>query len=293
MIRRFLTLSVLVSSFALGASELASDPASAATAGRHALVGTFKLEPGACAGASVTGTYFQMIFPNGSVANGKFFDNPDSTCANKAYTLVVPGVQGGLVTGKYQPNPTPAFNAQGGALADSIILPQSFTAIDFSIATNENDPQTGLKVPAPAISVKKGKLSGRVEAWSAWWNKTLLQPGFAQAGRLGPRADSATLGHLQLEDPCLRDHVDKPGSRRALQRLHRVLAPDGHLLPGQVRRERLGVRRLLRAPAEPCGLGRGVWLVADRHTGSTPASSHRDLTVRRRLEGSMGVPTSG
>ncbi len=186
MIRRFLTLSVLVSSFALGASELASDPASAATAGRHALVGTFKLEPGACAGASVTGTYFQMIFPNGSVANGKFFDNPDSTCANKAYTLVVPGVQGGLVTGKYQPNPTPAFNAQGGALADSIILPQSFTAIDFSIATNENDPQTGLKVPAPAISVKKGKLSGRVEAWSAWWNKTYFNQGSPKPGGSDP-----------------------------------------------------------------------------------------------------------
>jgi hypothetical protein len=177
MIRRPLTLSVLVSLLALGAGALASNPAGAAAGGRHALVGTFKLQPGACVGSSVTGTYFQMIYPNGTVANGKFFDNPDSTCANKAYTLAVPGVQGGLVTGKYQPSPTPAFNAQGGALADGIVQPQSFTAIDFSIATSKKDPQTGLTVPPPAISVNQGKLSGQVEAWSAAWNKLYFNQG--------------------------------------------------------------------------------------------------------------------
>jgi hypothetical protein len=111
------------------------------------------------------------------VANGKFFDNPDSTCANKAYTLVSPGAQGGFVTGKYQPNPTPAFNAQGGALADGIVQPQLFSAIDFSIATDKVDPQTGLTVPLPAISLKKGKLSGQVEAWSASWNKLYFNQG--------------------------------------------------------------------------------------------------------------------
>jgi len=37
---------------------------------------------------------------------------------------------------------------------------------------------------------------------------------------------------------------------------------------------------------------RGVAPLAFGDTGSTPASSHRDLTERRRLEGSMGVPTS-
>jgi hypothetical protein len=177
MTRRLLALSVLMSVLALGASGLASGPASAASGGRHVLVGTFKLQPGACFGDAVTGTYFQMIFPNGNVTTGKFFDNPDSTCANKEYTLAVPGVRGGLVTGKYQPNPAPAFNAQGGALADSIVEPQSFTAIDFSIATNEKDPQTGLTVPPPTISVDKGKLSGQVEAWSASWNKLYFNQG--------------------------------------------------------------------------------------------------------------------
>ena len=157
MTRRLLTLSVLVLPFLLGAVETGSNPAGAAASGRHALVGTFTLQPGACAGSTVSGTYFQMIFPNGTVANGKFFDNPDSTCPNKAYTLAVPGVQGGLVTGKYQPNPTPPFNAQGGALADSIVQPQSFTAINFSIATNQKDPQTGLAVPPARDQRREGQ----------------------------------------------------------------------------------------------------------------------------------------
>jgi len=52
-----------------------------------------------------------------------------------------------------------------------------FTAIDFSIATDKVDPQTSLAVPPPAISVKNGKLSGQVEAWSASWNKLYFNQG--------------------------------------------------------------------------------------------------------------------
>jgi len=177
MIRRLLSFSVVVSSLALAVGALASEPAGATSSGSHALVGTFKLQPGTCVGTSVTGTYFQMIFPGGTVANGKFFANPDSTCANKAYTSLVPGTKGGFVTGKYEPNPTPAFSAQGGALAASIVQPASFTGIDFSIATNSVDPQTSLAVPPPAISVKNGKLSGQVKAVSASWNKLYFNQG--------------------------------------------------------------------------------------------------------------------
>ena len=148
-----------------------------ASSGRHALVGTFKLSPGACTGETVTGSYFRMIFPGGSVASGKFFDNPDSACDDKTYTLAVPGAQGGLVTAHYQSNPTPAFSAQGGALANGIVEPQSFTAIDFSIATNKVDPQTNRTVPPPSINVTAGKLSGQVEAWSASWNKLYFNQG--------------------------------------------------------------------------------------------------------------------
>jgi hypothetical protein len=194
MNRRLFTLAALASLLALGATQPTSDPAGAAPGGRHPLVGTFKLRAGVCVGNAVTGTYFQMIYPGGTVANGKFFENPDSTCANKDYTLAVPGAQGGFVTGKYQPNPTPAFSAQGGALANGIVQPQVFAAIDFSIATNKVDPQTGLTVPPPAISLKKGRLSGQVEAWSAAWNKGYFNQGSPKPDGTSPGLTRALSG---------------------------------------------------------------------------------------------------
>jgi hypothetical protein len=176
VIRRLAFVCLPVSLLVLLAMAAVPSQAGAGSS-RHALVGTFKFQAGACFGAAVTGTYFRMIFPNGSVAKGKFFENPDSTCPNKTFTLALPGAQGGLVTGRYEPNPTPTFNAQGGALANSIVQPQSFTGIDFSIATNKKDPQSGLSVPPPSISVDRGKLSGQVKAWSAAWNKLYFNQG--------------------------------------------------------------------------------------------------------------------
>jgi hypothetical protein len=175
MIRRFNPAALLAVPIAL--ATLAATPAVAEGASSHQLVGTFKLSPGACFAGAVAGTYFRMISPNGSVAKGPFFTNPDSTCVNKTFTLAIPGKAGGLETGKYQPSPSPAFNSQGGALADSIVEPQSFTAIDFSIATTKKDPQTGLNVPAPVVDVNHGKLSGQIKAWSAAWNKLYFNQG--------------------------------------------------------------------------------------------------------------------
>jgi hypothetical protein len=173
---------------------IAMAPAGAASAKTTTLVGTFKLAAGSCATTSPTGTYFRMVFPGGSLTAGKFFDNPDSTCTDKSYTLAVPGTAGGFTTGKYQPNPAPAFGSTGGALADSIIQPQSFTAINFSIATNPTDPQTGTAVPAPVIKVKNGKLSGQVEAWSASWNKLYFNQGSPKPGGTSPGLTEAVSG---------------------------------------------------------------------------------------------------
>jgi hypothetical protein len=154
-------------------------PASAGASGSASkpLVGTFELAPGSCSGGTPSGTYFRMIFPGGSITGGRFFDNPDSTCSDQSYTLALPGTAGGLRTTKYQPDPTPAFSASGGALANSIIQPQSFTAINFGIATSPIDPVSGAAVPAPTIRVKAGKLSGQVEAWTADWNNLHFNQG--------------------------------------------------------------------------------------------------------------------
>jgi len=120
------------------------------------------------------------------VANGKFFDNPDSQCADKTYTLASPGTQGGLITGKYQPSPNPAFTSSGGALASDIVQPQSFTAINFSIATSKTDPQSSKSVPPPSIIDRGGKLSGQIEAWSAAWNKLYFNQGSPKPGGSQP-----------------------------------------------------------------------------------------------------------
>ena len=188
------TVSVFLLAVAAASLTLVTCGPAGASGSRHALVGTFKLSPGACTGETVTGSYFRMIFPGGSVASGKFFDNPDSVCDDKTYTLAVPGAQGGLVTTRYQSNPTPAFNAQGGALADGIVEPQSFTAIDFSIATNKVDPQTDRSVPPPSISVTGGKLSGQLEAWSASWNKLYFNQGSPKPDGTRPGLTSPVSG---------------------------------------------------------------------------------------------------
>ncbi len=132
--------------------------------------------------------------PGRQRGRGKFFDNPDSACDDKSYTLAVPGTQGGLVTGTYQPNPTPAFNAQGARSAASIVQPQSFTAIDFSIATDKVDPQTGDHVPAPSLSVASGKISGQLQAWSASWNKLYFNQGSPKPGGATPGLTAPVTG---------------------------------------------------------------------------------------------------
>jgi len=186
------TLLVLVLTGLLSAPTGAANASSSAA---KALVGTFDLTAGSCAGTAATGTYFRMIYPGGTLTGGKFFDNPDSTCTGDfSYTLATPGTAGGLINGKYQPDPTPAFSSSGGALASSIVQPQAFTAIDFSISTNPTDPQTGLSVPAPLIKVKNGKLSGQVEAWSADWNNLHFNQGSPKPGGSEPGLTTSVSG---------------------------------------------------------------------------------------------------
>src|SRR5580658_1068510 len=90
---------VLATSLALGVGSVVASvaaPAGASGSRGKPLVGIFKLTAGSCAKATPTGTYFRMIYPGGSLTAGKFFDNPDSSCTDKSYTLATPGTDGGL-----------------------------------------------------------------------------------------------------------------------------------------------------------------------------------------------------
>lgn len=110
--------------------------------GTHPLVGTFRIVAGACtsAGGEPTGSYMQMLGQGGALVSNSF-----GGCANPDYTPLHPGSEG-LLTGKYEPNPSPAFKGQN-ALAADIVQPTNFFGSDFGVATQSSDPQTGKAVP--------------------------------------------------------------------------------------------------------------------------------------------------
>jgi hypothetical protein len=178
--------------FVLGVSALALAGASVAGAAptqskSKSLVGTFRLTPGESTASGATGSYFRMVLPGGTAEQGPFFPNPDSAATDKTYTLVRPGTDGGLATGKYQPSPNPAFGDQGNSLAGRIIEPSAFTAIDFGLSTQETDPQSREDVPKPKITAKGGKLSGDLKAMDASWN-------FEDFNQGSPKPDGSSPG---------------------------------------------------------------------------------------------------
>jgi hypothetical protein len=157
------------------------------------LVGLFKLDEGKqAASGALAGTYFQML----GGASESPLPNGDSTALDKSYTLLRPGIDGGLRTDVYQPAPSPAFagtvNGQptGDALANRIVQPQKFFAIDFGIVTGAVDAQTGQADPLPQISVQDGKLTGQTTAWNAQWNGLSFNQG-------SPKPDGTSPGHTR------------------------------------------------------------------------------------------------
>jgi len=133
------------------------------------LEGTFTITAGANPPGTV-GSYFRMIQPGGTLA-GPFLTNPVSGASDQTYTYLSPGTDGGLVTGGYQPEPSPAFDGGGNSLAARLISPTGFFGPNFSVATAAIDPQTNTAVSAPAISDDgAGNLSGDLRALGASWN---------------------------------------------------------------------------------------------------------------------------
>ncbi len=181
---------------ALVASVSAVFEEQTAGAGGTSLIGTFAIAPGKCSssGQPPTGSYFRLIFPGGSVSTGRFFVNANSRCADRSYTLLVPGSQRGLVTGSYQPPPIPQFGRRGSARANSIVRPVSFTGVNLSLSTSAIDPQTRRPVPVPKILDESGLLSGQVEAISVAWNNQHINQGSPKPGGRRPGTTTAIGG---------------------------------------------------------------------------------------------------
>lgn len=162
--------------------------------GGTSLVGTFQLTPGSCSGGSASGTYLRMVLSGGTNSAGPYFSNSDSTCSDNTYTLLAPGTAGGLVTGTYQPEPSPAFDSSGNALANEITTPVAFEGVKFSTSTNAVDPQTGLHVPAPSVLANGSALSGNLQSFGVSWNNQQFNQGSPKPDGTSPANTTPVTG---------------------------------------------------------------------------------------------------
>ena len=171
------------------------------------LVGLFRFAPGQCGSQGIsTGSYFRMVQPGGTVAKGPFVINGDSPCADKTWTPLTPGADGGLRTGTYQAQAASPFDSGGNAVTAKITRPQKWFAVGFALATNQRDPQTNAAVPAPRITVSGNSLSGDLSAFAAAWNGQHFnqgspKPGGSRPGNTtGPRGTYDSAGHTYALD---------------------------------------------------------------------------------------------
>jgi hypothetical protein len=159
-----------------------------------ALTGTFGVAAGAESGTTVTGSYFRMVQPGGTNTAGPFVPNADSTATDKSYSLLTPGTDGGLITGKYQPDPSPAFDPTGNGLASAIVVPVKFFGVGFAVSTNKTDPQTSTATKLPKVTVKGSKLSGDLDAVSVAYGGQNFNQGAPKPGGERPTGTSGPKG---------------------------------------------------------------------------------------------------
>lgn len=164
--------------------------------GSQKLVGTFRLAPGAYSPSTgPSGSWFRMVFPDGTAERGPFFSNPSSGSSDQTFTTLSPGTDGGFTTGLYQPPPNPPFTDRGDSLANRIIQPQRFAGVNFGASTSPRDIQTRLDVPAPSIfATPDGKVTGQVQGWTASWNKLYFNQGSPKPDGTYPRITAPVKG---------------------------------------------------------------------------------------------------
>jgi hypothetical protein len=179
-------------------SATTTAPSGATTgSGPQELVGLFGVDAGTCADAGVTaGSYFRMVQADGTLADGPFIENGDSTCGDKTWNPMLSGTDGGLRSGAYQPQADPVFDATGNAASQAIVMPVPFFAVAFGVATNETDPQTGESTATPTLTVDGGALSGDLSAFAASWNNQEFNQGSPKPDGSLPGNTTAVTGTL-------------------------------------------------------------------------------------------------
>ncbi len=145
-----MALVVGVASLALAVS------ASAAT-----LKGTIQLTTGATSGPTpYAGSWVQLYeTANPSV----YFTNPSSPAANQTYTPLVNGTEGVDLGLPVQGEATPAFDAKGNSLTNTILTPEPFAGTNFSSFVTLNSAKKA-KYGKKGIVIKVGGGKGATVA---------------------------------------------------------------------------------------------------------------------------------
>lgn len=177
-----------------GAAEPGGAPVAAAAS--TDLKGAFRITAGSCGGATVTGSWFRMIQPGGSPEAGPFVENADSPCADKTYTPLRAGTDGGLVNGAHQPQPAEPFDGPGNGTAARIVQPQRFFGVHFAAATNATDPQTQAATGAPLMRRDGEKLTGDLRAFGVAWNRQHFNQGSPKPDGTRPGQTRAVSGTI-------------------------------------------------------------------------------------------------
>ncbi len=124
------------------------------------LAGLFSIAEASCGDAEVSGSYFRMLQPGGSATDGPFVPNTDSTCVDPSFTPLLPGSDGGFISGGFQPAPDPPFDADGNGLARSVTAPTPFFGVAFAVSSEDEGA-------APLITATEGTLTGELSGWTA------------------------------------------------------------------------------------------------------------------------------
>jgi hypothetical protein len=170
-------LGVLLAGVLLVAGSCGGGGSKGSSAGQL-LIGLFKIDAGSCSSAGVSsGSWFRMVQPGGKPGAGPYVGNGDSPCGDKTWSPLHPGSDGGFRTTDFQPVPDPAFDSSGNGTASRITQPTKWFAVNFALATNPKDPQTGTGTTKPSITVSGNQLGGDVRAFAAAWNNQNFNQG--------------------------------------------------------------------------------------------------------------------
>lgn len=156
------------------------------------LVGLFAMDPASCATDDISGSYFRMVQPGGTLNEGPFIPNADSPCTDGTYSALFPGTDGGLRTDTVQLAPEPAFDDAGNGLSMVIAEPVVFFGVDFALAI---DGETA----SPSITSDGGVLTGDMSSWSANYANLSFNQGAPKPDGSFPGLTSDVAGTIDLD----------------------------------------------------------------------------------------------